>query len=196
MGKNMKKSLGAKPIVYPTPVFLVGSYDAAGVANIMNAAWGGLCSSDPASVAVSIREQRHTFSNILHQQAFTINIPNATQAAAADYFGIVSGSNGDKISQSGLSVERAEYVNAPILCECPLVLECRLITTHDLGVHTQFIGEIVDVKIEENCLDDSGQPDITKVDPLLFAPGNRAYFGVGDQIAQAFSAGLVLKKGE
>ena len=190
----MKKSLGAKPIVYPTPVFLVGSYDADGVANIMNAAWGGLCSSEPASVAVSIRQQRHTFDNVLLQQAFTINIPQSNQAIAADFFGIVSGRSGDKIAQSGLSVERAEHVNAPILAECPLVLECLLITTHDLGAHTQFVGEIVDVKVEENCLDEKGQPDIKKVDPLLFAPGNSAYFSIGEYVAQAFSAGLALKK--
>ena len=190
----MKKSLGAKPIVYPTPVFLVGSYDAEGVANVMNAAWGGLCSSEPASVAVSIRQQRHTFNNILLQQAFTINIPQSHQATAADFFGIASGWDGDKIAQSGLTVERAEHVNAPILCECPLVLECRLLTTHDLGAHTQFVGEIVDVKVEEDCLDESGQPDIKKVDPLLFAPGNRAYFSVGEIVAQAFSVGLALKK--
>ena len=192
----MKKSLGAKPIVYPTPVFLVGSYDADGVANIMNAAWGGICSSEPASIAVSVRQQRHTFDNIQLQQAFTINIPNTNQAAEADYFGIVSGRDGQKIDATSLSSERAEYVNAPILCECPLVLECRLIATHDLGAHTQFVGEIVDVKVEEECLDENGEPDIRKVDPLLFAPGNRAYFGIGELVAQAFSAGVALKKGE
>ncbi len=191
----MKKSLGAKPIVYPTPVFLVGSYDVDGVANIMNAAWGGICSSEPASIAVSVRQQRHTFDNIQLQKAFTINIPNTDQAAEADYFGIVSGRDGNKLSASGLSVERAEYVNAPILCECPLVLECRLITAHALGAHTQFIGEIMDVKVEEECLDESGQPDIRKVAPLLFAPGNCAYFGVGDYVAQAFSVGVAFRKG-
>jgi len=189
----MKKSLGAKPIVYPTPVFLVGSYDADGVANIMNAAWGGICSSEPASIAVSVRQQRHTFDNIQLQQAFTINIPNTDQVTEADYFGIVSGRDGQKMKATSHNSERAEYVNAPILCECPLVLECRLIATHDLGVHTQFVGEIVDVKVEEECLDENGQPDIKKVDPLLFAPGNRAYFGVGELVAPAFSAGVALK---
>ncbi len=190
----MKKSLGAKPIVYPTPVFLVGSYNADGFANFMNAAWGGICCSEPASVAVSVRQQRYTFSNIQLQQAFTINIPNTHLAAEADYFGIVSGRDENKVESTSLNSERAEHVNAPVLSECPLVLECRLIATHDLGVHTQFVGEIVDVKVEEACLDENGQPDIKKVDPLLFAPGNGAYFGVGEHIAQAFSAGLALKK--
>ena len=185
----MKKSLGAKPIVYPTPVFLVGSYDENGVANMMNAAWGGLCSSNPPSVAVSIRQERHSYDNIIQKQAFTINIPSTNQAKVADYFGLVSGKKCDKVKLSGVAVERAEFVDAPMLKDCPLVLECRLIATHDLGVHTQFVGEIIDVKIEEECLDSAGQPDIRLVDPLLFAPGNRAYFAIGDFVGQAFAVG-------
>lgn len=185
----MKKSLGAKPIVYPTPVFLVGSYDENGVANIMNAAWGGLCSSNPPSVAVSIRQERHSYDNIIQKKAFTINIPSTDQAEVADYFGLVSGGKCDKVKFSGVAVEQAEFVDAPMLNDCPLVLECRLIATHDLGVHTQFVGEIIDVKIEEGCLDSAGQPDIRLVDPLLFAPGNRAYFAVGDFVGQAFAVG-------
>lgn len=185
----MKKSLGAKPIVYPTPVFLVGSYDGDGVANIMNAAWGGLCSSGPPSVAVSIRKERHSYDNIIERQAFTINIPSINDVEAADYFGLVSGKNCDKVKQSGMAVTQAEFVDAPMLNDCPLVLECRLIATHDLGVHTQFVGEIIDVKIEEDCLDSDGQPDIRLINPLLFAPGNRGYFAVGDFIGKAFSVG-------
>ncbi|MCD6525760.1 MAG: flavin reductase family protein [Desulfuromonas sp.] len=188
----MKKSLGAKPIIYPTPVFLVGSYDAEGKANIMNAAWGGLCSSEPPSVAVSVRKERYSFDCIQEQQAFTINIPRTDQVVAADYFGLVSGRDVDKIAASGMSVERAEHVNAPLLCECPLVLECRLTASIELGVHTQLIGEIVDVKIDEECLDEVGLPDIVKVDPLLFAPGNRAYFNVGANVGRAFAVGKEL----
>jgi flavin reductase (DIM6/NTAB) family NADH-FMN oxidoreductase RutF len=185
----MKKSLGAKPIVYPTPVFLVGSYDDKGIANMMNAAWGGLCSSNPPSVAVSLRPERHSYDNIIQRQAFTINIPSTNQVEVADYFGLVSGGKCDKVKLSGVDVERAEYVDAPMLNDCPLVLECRLIATHDLGAHTQLIGEIVDVKIEEQCLNSDGQPDVRLVDPLLFAPGNRAYFAIGDFIGQAFAVG-------
>jgi len=185
----MKKSLGAKPIVYPTPVFLVGSYDDKGVANVMNAAWGGLCSSNPPSVAVSIREERHSYANIVQRQEFTINIPSTKQVEMADYFGLVSGKSCDKVEQSHAMVERAEFVDAPMLCDCPLVLECRLLATHDLGAHTQFVGEIVDVKVEESCLNSAGQPDVRLVDPLLFAPGNRAYFAIGDFVGQAFAVG-------
>lgn len=185
----MKKSLGAKPIVYPTPVFLVGSYDDKGNANMMNAAWGGLCSSNPPSVAVSVREERYTYANIVKRQAFTINIPATKQVEVADFFGITSGKSCDKVAKSGVEVEKGEFVDAPMLRDCPLVLECRLVATHDLGVHTQFVGEIVDVKVEESCLNAEGQPDVRLVDPLLFAPGNRAYFAVGEYIGPAFAIG-------
>ncbi len=185
----MKKSLGAKPLVYPTPVFLVASYNEDGSANVMNAAWGGICSSDPVSVAVSIRPQRHTFANIVARGAFTINIPNVKQAAVADYFGLVSGRDCDKIKNSEMAVEKAEFVNAPLLVECPLVLECRLVAQHQLGVHTQFIGEVADVKIEDYCLNENGTADIRLVDPLLFAPGNSAYFAIGDFVGKAFALG-------
>ena len=156
---------------------------------MMNAAWGGLCSSNPPSVAVSLRPERHSYDNIIQRQAFTINIPSTNQVEVADYFGLVSGGKCDKVKLSGVDVERAEYVDAPLLNDCPLVLECRLIATHDLGAHTQLIGEIVDVKIEEQCLNSDGQPDVRLVDPLLFAPGNRAYFAIGDFIGQAFAVG-------
>lgn len=190
----MKKSIGAKPIVYPTPVFLVGSYDEHGVANMMNAAWGGLCSSNPPSIAVSIRPERHSYDNIIQRQAFTINIPSSDQVQVADYFGLVSGKKSDKVKRSGVAIERAEFVDAPMLDDCPLVLECRLIATHDLGAHTQFVGEIVDVKVEEQCLDAAGQPDVRLIDPLLFAPGNRAYFAIGDFVGQAFAVGKDIAK--
>lgn len=188
----MKKSLGAKPIIYPTPVFLVGSYDPEGKANIMNAAWGGLCSSAPPSIAVSIRKDRYSYSNIIQRQAFTINIPASAQVVAADYFGLVSGRDHDKVACSGLTVVRAEFVDAPVLVECPLVVECRLTATHEIGAHTQLVGEIIDVKVDADCLDSAGQPDIRKVDPLLFAPGNRAYFAVGDFVGKAFAIGKQL----
>ncbi|MDY0189800.1 MAG: flavin reductase family protein [Desulfuromonas sp.] len=185
----MKKSLGAQPLVYPTPVFLVASYATDGSANVMNAAWGGLCSSNPSSVAVSIRPERYSYANIIARKAFTINIPSTSQVVAADYFGIVSGRDCDKLAASGLAVEKAEYVDAPLLIDCPLSLECSLSSIHEIGAHTQLIGEIVDVKIDEECLDSAGQPDIRKVDPLLFSPGNRAYFSVGDFIGKAFAIG-------
>ncbi len=191
----MKKSLGAQTLVYPTPVFVVGSYSPDGRPNAMTAAWGGICCSAPPCVAVSIRKARQTYANILEQKAFTVNIPSERYVREADYFGIVSGKRTDKIKAAGLTTTKSELVNAPIIAEFPLVLECRLLHTFELGAHTQFVGEILDVKAEEAMLGKGGGPDIEKVKPLLYAPDDSmGYYAVGKFVARAFSAGRELKK--
>ena len=185
----MKKSIGAKTIVFPTPVFIVGSYCEDGKANAMNAAWGGICSSEPPCVAVSVRKQRCTYDNILKTKAFTVNIPSVERIKEADYFGIASGKNVDKFQATGLTPVKSEQVNAPYIKEFPLVLECKLIDVHQIGVHTQFIGEIVDVKVDEDCVNENGMPDITKVNPMLFDPSASTYHAIGDMLGKAFSIG-------
>ena len=185
----MKRSLGAKTIIYPTPVFLVGSYDARANPNIMTAAWGGICSSEPPSVAVSIREQRKTYANITASQAFTIGIPSAAHAKEADYVGIYSGSDEDKFEATGLTPVRSGLVNAPYVEECPLVLECKLAHTFNLGAHTQFVGEIIDAKVDESVLDDNGRIVVAKLQPFTFSPDDGGYYALGEFIGQAFSIG-------
>ena len=115
----MKKSLGALPLSYPLPVFLIGSYDADGKANIMNAAWGGICASEPPCLAVSVRESRWTYAGILRRKAFTVSIPSARLAAEADFAGIASGKNTDKFARLGLTAVRSAIVDAPYIGECP-----------------------------------------------------------------------------
>ncbi len=188
----MKKSLGAKTIVYPTPVFIVGSYDHEGRANAMAAAWGGICCSRPPCVAVSIRKSRYTHSNILDRRAFTINIPSERHVQEADFFGIASGKSRDKFNETGLTPVKSEVVDAPYIQEFLLVLECRLLHTHELGTHTQFIGEIIDVKANEEVLDNRGIPDIERVKPLMYAPKGEKYYGVGKLLGDAFSIGKTL----
>jgi flavin reductase (DIM6/NTAB) family NADH-FMN oxidoreductase RutF len=185
----MKKSLGAKNIVYPTPVFLVGTYDKNGKPNIMTVAWGGLCCSKPPCVAISIREATYTYGCIVENQAFTVNIPSEDLAKQADYAGTVSGPNVNKFEESGLTAVKSEFVNAPYVEECPLVLECKVIHKLDLGLHTQFVGEIMDVKADNNVVDEFGVTDIEKVRPMLYAPGNQAYYKIGDCLGKAFSIG-------
>ncbi|HHT9130803.1 MAG TPA: flavin reductase family protein [Candidatus Brocadiaceae bacterium] len=185
----MKKSLGAKTIVYPTPVFIVGTYDKAGKPNVMNVAWGGLCCSSPPCVAVSVRKATYTYGNIVDRKAFTINIPSESHVKQADYFGIVSGAKEDKFSATGLTPVKSDLVDAPYIKEFPLILECKLTHTTEIGLHTQFIGQIVDVKAEESVLGENGSLDIKKVNPILYAPENRAYYGVGECLGKAFSIG-------
>jgi flavin reductase (DIM6/NTAB) family NADH-FMN oxidoreductase RutF len=190
----MKKSLGAKTILYPTPVLIVGTYDAAGKPNAMTAAWGGICCSSPPCVAVSLRKATYTYGNIAQQGAFTINIPSERYVREADYFGMVSGKKRDKFAETGLTAVRSTLVNAPYVAEFPFALECRLIQQIELGLHTQFVGEILDIKADESVLDAKGMLDIEKVKPFFYAPEANAYYSTGNLLGKAFSIGADSKK--
>lgn len=184
----MKKSLGADTLIYPTPTWVVGTYDKNGKANIMTIAWGGICCSKPPCLAVSLRKATYSYSNIVERKAFTVSVPSVAQAKEADYCGIASGRDVDKFAATGLTAVRSELVDAPYIEEFPMVLECKLLKTIEIGLHTQFIGEIVDVKAEE-VLDPDGLPDMSKVQPFVFAPGPRLYYQVGELIGKGFSIG-------
>ena len=185
----MKKSLGAKTLVYPTPVLVVGTYDSAGKPNMMTVAWGGICCSRPPAVTVSLRKATYSYQSIVDRKAFTVNIPSEDWVKEADYFGIASGRSTDKIADAGLTPVRSDTVDAPYIEEFPVVLECRLIHTLEIGLHTQFVGEILDVKAEDSVLDENGMPEMKKVRPFVYAPETRGYYGIGNYIAKAFSAG-------
>jgi flavin reductase (DIM6/NTAB) family NADH-FMN oxidoreductase RutF len=185
----MKQSVGAKTLLFPTPVLMVGTYDQTGKPNLMNAAWGGICCSQPPCVAVSVRKARHTYDAIVARQAFTVGIACEDRMAEADYCGIVSGSSTDKFAVAGLTPVRSDLVDAPYAEEFPVVLECRLLHTIELGIHTQFIGEIVDVKGDPEVFGDDGQLDIMKIKPLVYDPSHKGYHGVGPCLGKAFSIG-------
>ncbi len=185
----MKKSLGPRTLVYPTPVFVVGTYDKAGKPNVMTASWGGLCCSQPPCVAVSLRKATYTHAHIVERRAFTVSIPSEDQVKQADYFGLVSGRNEDKFAGSGLTAARSTLVDAPYVQEFGMVLECRLAQTVELGLHTQFVGYILDVKVDPDLLNADGTVDIKKIKPLVFAPDTQSYYGVGDLLGKAFSIG-------
>ncbi|HNX68339.1 MAG TPA: flavin reductase family protein [Candidatus Omnitrophota bacterium] len=185
----MKKSLGARTILFPTPVLIICSYDAQGVPNAMNAAWGGICCSEPPCLTVSVRNHRKTHENILLKKAFTVNIPSEKYIKEADYVGIVSGKDEDKFKATGLTPVKSDLVEAPYIKEFPFAVECVLKESHVLGIHTQFIGEIKDVKVDESVLNAKGFPDIEKMKPFMFDPGTGSYYSAGKYLAQAFSIG-------
>ena len=191
---GMKKSLGAKTIVFPTPVFVVGSYDKAGKPNEMVVAWGGICCSNPPCVGIAIREATYTYGNIMARKAFTISIPSEKFIKEADYFGIVSGRTEDKFAATKLTPVKSDLVDAPYVKEFPFVLECSVTQVVKLGLHTLFIGEIKDVKADETVLGKDGAPDIEKIKPMIFDPANRTYYGIGKYLGDAFSEGKKIKK--
>ncbi len=185
----MRRSLGAKTLIVPTPTWLVGTYDKQGKPNAMVAAWGGICCSEPPCVAVSLRKATYSYGNLLERRAFTLSVPSQTQMKQADFFGLASGRDIDKFAATGLTAARSELVDAPYVEEFPLVLECKVVQVLELGLHTQFVGEVLDVKADEAVLDESGMPDIQKVLPIIFSPGTRTYHGVGPLLGQAFAVG-------
>jgi flavin reductase (DIM6/NTAB) family NADH-FMN oxidoreductase RutF len=188
----MKKSLGAKTLLFPTPVLMVGTYDHAGKANLMNAAWGGICCSQPPCVAVSLRKATHTHAAIVERKAFSVGIANESRIVEADYVGIASGRDVDKFAVTGLTPVRSELVDAPYAAEFPVVLECRLLHTVEIGLHTQFIGEIVDVKADQAVLGDDGLPDIGRIKPLIYDTAHKGYHGIGPLVGKAYTVGKKL----
>jgi len=191
----MKKiSIGPRTLLYPHPDLIIGTYGPGDRPDAMAAAWGGICSSDPPSVAVSVQRDRQTYENLFKHREFTISIPSVDHVKEADYFGIVSGHDTDKFADTGLTPVKGECVSAPYVGEFPVVLECRLLQTVDIGMHTQFIGEILDVKVSESVLGPDGKPDIKKIQPFAYDSMRREYYGFGSVIEKAFSAGLEFRR--
>jgi flavin reductase (DIM6/NTAB) family NADH-FMN oxidoreductase RutF len=176
----MKKSIGPRSIVYPTPTFIVGTYDLVGKPNVMTAAWGGICCSSPPCVAVSLRKATYTYGSIVEKKAFTISVPPEKYVKEVNYFGRASGRTEDKFLVSSLTPVRSDVVDAPYVQEFPFVLECELLNTFEIGLHTQFIGEIKDIKADEEIIGDKELPNIDKIKPIIFAPGAGTYYGLGN----------------
>jgi flavin reductase (DIM6/NTAB) family NADH-FMN oxidoreductase RutF len=185
----MKTSLGAKTLLYPAPVMVVGTYNEHGQANIMTAAWGGIACSRPPCISISLRSATASHAYIVSRKAFTISLPSRAYAAQADYIGLVSGRNHNKFEELGLTPVASTLVDAPYVSEFPLVLECRLVATHELGLHTQFVGEVMDVKVDEKLVTNKGKVNIEELDPILFMPDSGLYYGLGTLIGEAFSIG-------
>jgi len=186
----MKKSLGAKTLALPAPVWVVGIYDMQGKPNMMTIAWGGICCSQPPCVTISLRKATYTYGCILDRKAYTISIPSVNHVKEVDYVGMVSGKNVDKFEMTKLTPVRSELVDAPYISEFPIVIECKLLHTLEIGLHTQFIGEIIDVKAEDAVLGKQDVADILKVKPFVFDTMKREYYGISEPIGTAFSIGV------
>jgi flavin reductase (DIM6/NTAB) family NADH-FMN oxidoreductase RutF len=183
----MKISIDKKTLVYTHPVFVVGSYDEKDTPNMMVAAWAGVCSSEPPSINISIRKPRKTYTNILLNNSFTVNIPPVKYVKEADFTGVATGKKVNKFDATKLTAVKSELVNAPYVQEFPLNLICKLKQHIDLGVHTMFIGEVLDVLVDESACDAQGIPDIRKIDPFIFDSASRAYYSIGERLINAYT---------
>lgn len=185
----MRKNFGTKPWVYPLPVLLVGTYDEEGKADLMNAAWGGLYDVDKVVLCLSAGHK--TTKNILEKKAFTVSFADAAHVVEADYVGLVSAnSEPDKLAKAGLHTLPSEFVDAPLIEELPMTLECKLIHMNEDG---NIVGEIVNISADETILDDTGMIDPDKLCPISFDPIRNVYVKMGETVGKAFSDGAALK---
>ncbi len=185
----MKINTGTNTPVYPAPDLIIGTYDGEGRANAMAAAWGGVCSSEPPCIAVSVRKERHTYHAVELRRAFTVNIPSERFFREADLFGLVSGTDHDKFSIAKLTPIRGSLVDAPTIEEFPISIECKVIKTVEIGSHVQFIGQVMACWVDDECMDSQRRPDPMKVRPVMFMPQYGRYYGLGEEIGRAYGAG-------
>jgi flavin reductase (DIM6/NTAB) family NADH-FMN oxidoreductase RutF len=186
----MRKNFGIKTWLYPMPVFIVAAYDNEGNPNAMNAAWGGIYTDNMIGICLS--EDHKTTQNILATRAFTVSMATAEQVTACDYVGIVSGNKEpDKFHKAGFHATKSEFVNAPIIDELPMTLECELVS---YDTETCFmVGKIVNVSTDEKILNESGKIDLSKLRPITYDPCNHDYIELGAKVGNAFSDGKSLK---
>ncbi len=186
----MKKNFGNKNWMFPMPVLMIATYGEDGTPNVMNAAWGGITLED--EITICIDTSHKSWANIAAKKAFTVSFGTADTAAQCDYLGIVSGKNTpDKTARSGFTTTPSEFVDAPVINELPLVLECRLVSMNEENCNV--VGKIVNCAVEESALTD-GKPDASKMKPLCFDTCSHTYRLMGDVVAKAFSAGKKLAK--
>ncbi len=186
----MRKNFGAKPMLYPMPVLIIGTYDENGVPNAMNAAWGGISEENEISICVS--DDHKTAKNVVAKGAFTVSVADAQNVVAADYVGVVSGnSEPNKIEKAGWHTTKSEFVDAPLFDELPMALECKLKSYDEESC--RLVGEIVNVCVDERILNENGKIDLSKFRPITYDTVNKKYLALGEVVGNAFCDGLKIK---
>ena len=188
----MRKNLVANPYVYPQPVLIVASYEENGTADAMNVAYGGIVNSNRIQINIGVRHK--TSDNIKARMAFTVGIADEKNLISADYVGIVSGHDvPDKMERSGFHTVKSEFVDAPVIEELPITLECKVEEINQYNATLRIVAEIVNVSADESVLDADGKIDPDKLCAISYDPANRAYLRVGGKAGTAFSDGNQLK---
>lgn len=178
----MKADWKPGTLLAPVPVVMVSMADAAGKANILTVAWTGIVSSDPVKVYISVRPERYSYHILKETGEFVINTVTASLARACDYCGMVTGKKVDKFAKCGLTKESSKVVRPPRIGESPLALECRVTDVQDHGVHHMFLADVVNVAVEDRCMDENGFLDLTRAELVCYAHGQ--YMAVGDAIGK------------
>ena len=186
----MRKNFGAKATCYPMPVFIIGTYNSDGTPNAMNAAWGGI--SEETEITICVDSSHKTAENLIARKAFTVSMATVKMLAACDYVGIVSGTKEpDKFRKAGFHATRSEFVDAPLIDELPMALECEVISYDEESC--RLVGRIVNVCADTSVLGDNGKVDPVKLQPITYDPMNHNYLVLGETAGRAFHDGAALK---
>lgn len=189
----MKKDLGVKPYLFPMPVLMIATYGDDGTVDVMNMAWGGICAEN--MVSLNIDADHKTAKNIKKRGAFTLSIADIPHIQAADFFGIVTGNKmEDKFARSGLTAVKSEKVDAPVVQEFPVTLECKVVEDKMEVYGHHVLGEIVGVLADESVLDETGKVDVTKLNAFVFDQFRNGYYAIGEKVGQAWHTGAPLMK--
>ena len=189
----MKKSLGVHPYLCPMPVLMISTYNEDGSVNVMNMAWGGICAEN--MVSLNIGEDHKTSANIKNRKAFTLSIADIPHMEAADFFGIATGNRmKDKFERSGLTAVKSDKVDAPIVTEFPVTLECKVTECKQESYGFHVLGESVDVLADESVLDAKGKGDPVKRNACVFDQFQNGYYAIGEKVGQAWKTGVPLMK--
>lgn len=187
----MKNNIKTTEAIFPMPVLMIATYNEDGSIDVMNAAWGTMLERD--YVILNLTETHKTVQNIKKRKAFTVSIADAKHVVEADYFGIVSANNTpNKFEKSGLTATKSKLVDAPIIHEFPICIECEFIEYQDGQYGCGVVGKIVNVSAEENVISNH-QVDITKLEAIAFDPYTHGYYKVTDRVGNAFKDGSKLK---
>lgn len=191
----MTKDFGVKPYLFPMPTYMIGTYNEDESVDVMMMAWGGICATD--MVALNLEEDHKTVANLKARKAFTLAVPGVDTLEASDFLGIASSNQmADKFERSGLHATKSNRVDAPVITEYPLTLECEVVEMQDQPYGLRVLGKIVNVIADEKILDEKGKIDAGKIQAFAFDQMQNGYYGIGDKVGKAWNSGAYLMKKE
>lgn len=191
-----KVNLKPRAMMYPSPAVIASAYDEEGKADSCTLAFAAMCSHQPPAVMIAINStaKRKTLKSILERKEFVLGFPTIDQVGETDYIGIASGYDVNKLEKVGFTTKKAEKVNAPIINEMKISIECKVMNIVEVGSHTQITGEIVNIQADEEVIGEKGKVDLKLLNPIVYDDVLYDYYQVGDKIADAFKVGVKFRK--
>ncbi|MCD8382961.1 MAG: flavin reductase family protein [Clostridiales bacterium] len=189
----MTKNLGTHPYLFPMPTYMIGTYNEDDSVDVMMMAWGGICAED--MVALNLEAEHKTATNIEARKAFTLSVPGTDTLKESDFLGIATANKmADKFARTGLHAKKSDHVNAPVILEYPVTLECEVVEMQNQPYGLRVLGKIVNVIADEKVLDEKGKINVSKIHAFVFDQMRNGYYAIGEKVGQAWNSGAELMK--